>query len=180
MQIVEPIHTSTLILREFTNEDVPKVYGMSLESGIRDWIPDQVYRNEDHAMEILEYLMAQYRSLHSPASEPCVLAVCLRDSGRLIGHVGLSPLRGCAEIGYAIEESEQRRGYATQAVSAITRWGHQTFMLPTIFGIVAGANTGSCRVLEKSGFALIKEQSGSLHGWQGVIRTYESSASNEE
>ncbi len=54
MHNIEPIYTTALILREFTKEDVPKVYAMSLESGMRDWIPDQVYRSEENASEVLD------------------------------------------------------------------------------------------------------------------------------
>ena len=180
MYNIEPIHTTSLALREFTKEDVPKVFMMSLESGMRNWIPDQVFRSEEQAREVLDYLMGQYRDLQSPARAPCVLGICLRDSRRLIGHVGLSPLRGHAELGYAIEDKEQGRGYATQAASAMARWGHKTFGMPKILGIVASGNLGSCRVLEKSGFVLAQEEVGSLHGWHGVIRTYESAAQHQE
>ena len=51
-------------------------------------------------------------------------------------------------------------------------WGHSTFGLSSVLGVVAGENIGSCRVLEKSGFVLAKEEIGNLHSWQGPIRTY--------
>ena len=167
-----PVHTPSLILRELALEDVPKVFQMSLESCMRRWLPDQVFRSEDHTTEVLEYLIGQYNDLESPARAPCVLGICVRTTGELIGHVGLSPLRNQVEIGYAIEKRRQRHGYATEAVSAMTQWGHESFGLPTVLGVVASANTGSCRVLEKSGFLLAKEEAGVLHGWQGLIRTY--------
>ncbi len=179
MHKIEPIYTTSLILRKLTKVDVPKVYAMSLESGMRNWMPDQVLANEENASELLNYLISQYRDLQSPAKAPCVLGVCLQQSGALIGHVGLSPLRGQVEIGYAIENDQQGRGFATQAVSAMARWGHATFGSPIILGIVASGNRGSCRVLEKSGFTLAQEELGSLHGWHGVIRTYESIAQNK-
>jgi len=145
---------------------------MSLESGMREWIPDQVYRSESHTTEVLEYLMAQYANQESPTQAPYVLGVCLGATGELIGHVGLSPLRNQVEIGYAIEEKHQRHGYGTETVSAMTRWGHDTFQLPTVLGVVSSENVGSCRVLEKSGYGLAKEKAGTLHGRQGLIRTY--------
>jgi ribosomal-protein-alanine N-acetyltransferase len=145
---------------------------MSRESGIRRWIPDQVYSDESHTAEVLEYLMAQYDGRRSPAEAPIVFGVCDRETGELVGHVGLSQLEDQVEIGYAIEETCQGRGYATEAVSAMTRWGHDTFGLPTILGVVARENLGSCRVLEKSGFVLAKEEADTLHGRKGLIRTY--------
>lgn len=167
-----PVYTPSLILREFVIGDAPKVFQMSLESGMRRWLPDQVHRSEDHTTEVLEYLMEQYDDLESPARAPCVLGVCVRNTGELVGHVGLSPLRDQVEIGYAIEERRQGNGYATEAVSAMTQWGHDIFGMLSVLGVVAGANVGSCRVLEKSGFLLAKEETGVLHGWQGLVRTY--------
>ena len=73
---------------------------------------------------------------------------------------------------------DQGNGYATQAVSAMAQWGHQTFGLSTIYGIAASGNVASCRVLEKSGFTLIQEAHGALHDWKGIIRTYKSSHKN--
>lgn len=172
MTHVAPIHTPSLYLREFVPDDVPQLFQMSLESGIRTWLPDQVYTDEGHATKILHYLAAQYSSQKTPTLVPYVFGVCLRSTDELIGHVGLSPYRSQVEIGFAIEEKHQRHGYATEAVSAMTRWGHSTFDIPVILGIVAGANIGSRRVLENSGFTLTKEEAGTLHTWQGLIRTY--------
>jgi ribosomal-protein-alanine N-acetyltransferase len=180
MKKFDPIKTTSLVLRRFTMSDVHKVFVMSQESGMKDWIPDQVYRSEEHAMEVLKYLICQYKRLKSPTEAPCILGVCLRYSKELVGHVGLSPMQGHAEIGYAIEDKAQGRGYATQAVSAMTRWGHEKFRLPKILGIAASGNVGSCSVLEKSNFVLVNEKIGFLHGRHGGIRTYESTAKYQE
>jgi ribosomal-protein-alanine N-acetyltransferase len=75
---IEPIHTTSLVLREFKKEDVHRVYVMSLEPGMQDWIPDQVYRSQEHASEVLDYLMRQYKDLQSPVMAPCVLGLVNR------------------------------------------------------------------------------------------------------
>lgn len=59
-----PIHTQSLILRQFSLDDVAKVYSMSQERGMRQWIPDQVYGNEEHATEALQYLNDNQSSRH--------------------------------------------------------------------------------------------------------------------
>jgi hypothetical protein len=43
------ISTSRLLLRPFVLADVPRLFVMSVEEGMRRWIPDQVYRDEAHA-----------------------------------------------------------------------------------------------------------------------------------
>jgi ribosomal-protein-alanine N-acetyltransferase len=166
------LQTETLTLRHFTLADTQKVFAMSQENGLKEWIPDQVYKNEEQTREVLNYLISQYDTPGNPSSGPYVLGVCLSDSKDLIGHVGLSPFEDSVEVGYAIEDKHKGQGYATEAVTKISDWGIQTFGLSQILGIVSTDNTVSCKVLESSDFQLIEEIEGSLHGRIGLIRKY--------
>lgn len=168
-----PILTRRLMLRHFVRDDAAKVFAMSQEAGMRKWIPDQVYANESEALEVLHDLISQYADPGDPAAGPYVLGVCLQGTGELVGHVGLSPLRGTVEIGYAIEEGHQGKGLASEAVAAMSEWGLRRFKLPHILGIVAADNAASCRVLERAGYALVQEAEGTLHDHRGLIRIYE-------
>ena len=167
-----PILTESLILRHFAPDDSLKVFNMSQEAGIKKWIPDQVYRNEQQACEVLGYLISQYNEPGDPLSGPYVLGVCLAETHELIGHAGLSPFKDSVEVGYAIEDKFQGLGYATKAVTSMSEWGIQKFALSQIFGIVSIDNVVSCRVLESSNFQLIDEFEGKLHDRQVVIRKY--------
>jgi ribosomal-protein-alanine N-acetyltransferase len=167
-----PVRTRLLILRRLVPEDAHKVFVMSREPGIQRWLPDQVYVKEAAALDVLRYLIAQYEDPGTPVCAPYVLGVCLRSSSELIGHVGLSPLGKQVEVGYAIEEKYQRRGFASEAVTAMSEWGIRRFDLPLVLGIVASENAGSCKVLERAGFVLFEESMGCLHGRRGLVRTY--------
>jgi RimJ/RimL family protein N-acetyltransferase len=145
------ITTSRLLLRPFTLADTPKIFAMSQEAGMRRWIPDQVYRDEEHAELVLRALIAFTEEPPEPRTRPYVLGI--EHAGELIGHVGLSPARGSVEIGYAIEDTHQGKGFASEAVSAATQWGLTELSLPEVLGIVGAENTGSRRVLEKARFA---------------------------
>ncbi len=138
------------MLRPFTLADTKKIFAMSQEAGLRRWIPDQVYRDEQHAEEVLRALIAFTDQPPEPPARPFVVGV--EHEGDLIGHVGLSAARGSVEIGYAIEDRVQGKGFASEAVSAMTRWGLTRLGLPEVLGIVGKENVGSCRVLEKAGF----------------------------
>jgi ribosomal-protein-alanine N-acetyltransferase len=144
--------TTRLRLRPFGLADVAKVHAMSGEAGMRRWIPDQVYRDEHHAAEVVRALMAWTERAPDPRAHPFVLGIELPETGALIGHVGLSPARGSVEIGYAIEEALQGKGLATEAVAALSGWALAELGLPEVLGVVAADNLGSCRVLEKAGF----------------------------
>jgi len=161
MNILLTIQTPSLFLRQFVPEDSAKVFTMSQETGMRNWIPDQVYKDEQTALEVLHYL----------------ISICMKNTAELIGHVGLSPKGTEVEIGYAIENKYQRRGYASQAVDAMAEWGIQHFGLTQILGIVSADNTASCKVLENAGFSLVHEAMGQLHGRKGIVRTYQKTKS---
>ena len=163
---------NAVFLRKFVSTDAPKVFQMSLENGMRQWIPDQVYADLQEAESVLDFLMQQYESGKGPAETPIVLGVCTKESGELIGHAGLSPLNGKVEIGYAIEDCQQRKGYASDAIRAISNWGLSFYRLPEILAVAAAANTASCRALEKAGFKLSEEKEQTLHGKMRPVRIY--------
>lgn len=145
---------------------------MSQEIGIRTWLSDQVYEDAETALEMLRYLIAKCRDAGTPALGPYVLGICLTRSSELIGHVGLSPLSDQVEAGCAIEHRFQGRGFATEAIKAMSEWGLHSFGLTQVLGIAASENIASCRVLERAGFAFMDESMRSLHGRTRLVRTY--------
>jgi len=161
-----------LILRRFTMDDAARVLAMSREAGVRAWLPDQVYADEREAADVLRHLIGACDDPGAPTTAPLVLGVVLRADDALIGHVGLSPGPDGVEVGYAIDEAHQGRGLATEAVGAMATWGLATLGLPSVDGIVAADNAGSCRVLEKAGFVLHGEATRPLHGVTRRVRTY--------
>ncbi len=77
----------------------------------------------------------------------------LRD-GTHVGELcfkGVSP-DGAVEIGYGIDESYEGRGYATEAVSAVTAWAAQQEGVKCVEAEAEEDNFASLRVLEKVGF----------------------------
>lgn len=151
------ITTSRLILRPFSLADTAKIFAMSQEDGLRRFIPDQVYRDEKHAEEVLRALIAWTDQHPEPPTRPYVLGIEDKETSELVGHVGLSAARGSVEIGYAIGDRHQGRSFATEAVREMATWGLRELGLPEVLGIVAKDNGGSCRVLEKAGFVRVGE-----------------------
>jgi len=152
------IATNRLILRTFTLKDTEKVFIMSIEDGMKKWIPDQVYADENEAREVLGFLISCCNE-PDPEKKPFVLGIELKSTGELIGHAGLSPLNnGEVEIGYAVGEKHQGKGYATDAVEALSEYGLKHFGLKSVTGVVDSMNTASVRVLEKAGYMFVKEE----------------------
>jgi len=166
------LHAGSIFLRKLALTDQHTIFRLSQESGMKEWLPDQVYEDEAEALDVLGYLVSQYASPADPRQSPYVLGVCLAASRELIGHVGLSPCSHGVEVGYAIAEAHQRRGYATRVVSMATSWSLTTFGLAAVHGLVAEENVASCKVLEACGFLPVELQRRKLHGVERMVRTY--------
>jgi len=77
--------------------------------------------------------------------------ICLRDSNRLVGGIGLSGDFE-AELGYWIARDHWGRGYATEAGQAVIALADNSLRLPRIKARRALDNAASANVLRKLGF----------------------------
>jgi RimJ/RimL family protein N-acetyltransferase len=83
-----------------------------------------------------------------------------KDSGEFLGEVGfadykreLEPsLKGVPEIGWVFASHAHGRGYATEAVRAVTAWGDANFGAARTACIIAPEDDGSIRVATKCGY----------------------------
>lgn len=147
---------NTIYLRPFTPEDAPKLFLMSQEKELGQFLPDQVYQDLNEAHEVLNYLIACYTPAMNPQEAPYVLGVVHQESQALIGHVGLSAVDRGIEIGYAIEKNHTGKGYATLAIALMIEQAQQHTSLKKIYGVVDQVNAASIKVLEKCHFTPVE------------------------
>ena len=85
-----------------------------------------------------------------------VWAVEERQSGQLIGRVGLQQPEGWpeVEVAWLIARSHWGRGYATEAARAAIAYGFEQLHLDHIISLISQENVASVRVAEKAGEAL--------------------------
>src|SRR5262249_37573666 len=79
------------------------------------------------------------------------------ESGKPVGDVALnwsSAEHRAGEIGFIVDPTRQRRGYATEASRAMLRWAFEDFGLHRVVGRLDARNTASARVLERLGMRL--------------------------
>lgn len=82
-----------------------------------------------------------------------------RESGELIGDCSLHFDKGFGEweLSYGFRRDRWGRGYATEAARACVRYGFDELGLEKIVADVEPTRPQSMRVLEKSGFTLVRE-----------------------
>jgi RimJ/RimL family protein N-acetyltransferase len=161
------LQTRSLCLRPFLSDDARSVLAMSQEDCARKWLPSQVCRDEAHAAATIDWLIQQFDLQATPLANAFVFGVQEKATGRLIGHVGLSPLGDGVEVGFGIATSDQRKGYATEAVGTACAWALEQFSLPAILGVTADENIASQKVLLRCGF---RRKENRMMRFQGVER----------
>ena len=91
-----------------------------------------------------------------------------------MGTKGPPDTTGTVDIGYGMNPSYEGRGYMTEAVQGLTAW---LLAQPGVVRVTADClktNTGSVRVLEKSGFVRVRERYDADEG--GVLIFWECTA----
>ena len=159
-----PITTPALRLRHFAVEDAERIRALNAEPSTSRWLPSHVYSCLDGAVEALRFLVACYSFPADPRLGPYVLAVELARTGEVLGHVGFSPLQGEVEISYAIAEAARGHGYGATAVACACKWLAGEFRVSTILALTSSANASSRRLLARTGFVHVCDESRPFQG----------------
>ena len=142
-----PLLTERLELRDFREDDVEAVH---------EWASDpEVVRfmawGPNTREQTREFLQRKFAERTGDPRRTWDLAVVRRDSGRLIGSIGLR-IDGAyeqAELGYCYHQDAWGRGYATEAAREMLRFGFEELGLHRIHASVDSRNGASVRVLDK-------------------------------
>jgi RimJ/RimL family protein N-acetyltransferase len=167
-----PLRTSSLVLRHFVPEDAPMMMTLNGEDSTRRWLPSHVYADLAEAVAALAYLIECYTSPGDARRGPYVLGVEHRESARLLGHVGFSPLAGDVEVSYAIAEDARGRGYATQALGEACLWASEAFALRRVVAVTASANLPSRHTLDRAGFVHSSDEVMRFQGSEEHVSRY--------
>jgi ribosomal-protein-alanine N-acetyltransferase len=140
------IQTSRLVLRPFTDDDIPSVQELASHRAIAENTASIPHPYPEGAA-------AQWIATHDEDFEQDRIhhfAIAL--DGRAVGSIGLI-LKGdgIAEIGYWLGVPYWNRGYVTEAAEALLRYGFEECGLHRIYAAHFTRNAGSGRVLQKIG-----------------------------
>lgn len=146
------ISTPRLLLRPWKVDDETELVRLAnrreIWINLRDLFPHP-YRIENAIRWIQESLSKSNETQQHFAIEK---------EGSLLGGIGLSRFAdvyaNTAEIGYWLGVEHWGKGYATEAVGALSDWGFQFWHLARIQAGVFAGNLASSRVLEKAGYRL--------------------------
>jgi len=145
----ETITAGELTLRPFVVEDIPWVYGVSLDPAVQRFVQIPLpYRMEHAAYFVQEMAIAAWDN-----GRRAEFVVVRTGDRTKLGRVGLGlDGVGAAQIGYWMDPAARARGVATASVRALCGWGFATLGLGLIEWRAEVGNLASRRVAEKAGF----------------------------
>ena len=151
--------TARLGMRRFRPEDAEQLYAIHLDGEVKQWIPNESYEDLNEAKEASAF----FGECVDRNELPYVLAIEIKDTGELIGDIGINEVEGKpdeVEIGFVICREYRGKGYATEAVQAMKGFAVSAFQTKMLYGRVMKGNNASVRVLEKDGYHFVTEESG--------------------
>lgn len=148
------LETERLFLREMNMDDYGALYAVLADSDIMQHYPYTF--DEKRVRGWIERNINRYRE-----NGFGLWAVCLKDTGEMIGDCGLSlqNIDGemLPEIGYHIRSDCQRKGYAKEAAGAVRDWAFQNTNYQTLYSYCKYTNTASIKTAEAIGMNFDKE-----------------------
>ena len=148
------LETKRLFLREMTMSDLDALFAVLGDKEIMQHYPYSF--DEERVRSWIERNMDRYKN-----DGFGLWAVCLKDTGEMIGDCGLTlqNIDGTMlpEIGYHIRKDQQRKGYAKEAAMAVRDWAFQNTEYPALYSYCKYTNVGSFKTAESIGMHFEKE-----------------------
>ena len=155
------LETKRLFLREMDMDDFDALYAVLADPDIMQHYPYTF--DGDKVQNWIERNSNRYRE-----NGFGLWAVCLRDSGEMIGDCGLTlqNIDGeiLPEIGYHIRKDRQHRGYAKEAAKAVRDWAFLNTDYPVLYSYCKYTNIPSIRTAEAIGMHFEREYPDDLNG----------------
>jgi len=155
------METERLIIREMTENDFEALYRVLADSDIMQYYPYTF--DEDKVRGWISRNIERYSIFGFG-----LWAVCLKETGEMIGDCGLTMqlINGQIrpEIGYHIRRDHQRKGYATEAAKAVRDWTFKNTPFRVIYSYMKYTNEPSAKTAVAYGCKQVDEFTDDVNG----------------
>ncbi len=144
------LETERVILRQMLDTDVDVVYDFNSCAESLNYIIREPFKTKEEAKEKLSFFVSGIQD-----KSALWWTFTLKDTGENIGYGGLfdiSSVHNRAEIGYGLIKKYWNKGYMSEILDTIVKFGTSSMELHKIYGVVIAGNEASVRLLEKNGF----------------------------
>lgn len=133
------LETKRLIIRRFEKSDGEDLFEYLSDEDVVKFEPYHVFSKEQALHEAMKR-----------AEKKEFLAVCLKDSKKLIGNIYFS--QGdfdTWELGYVFNKSYQKKGYATESIYVLLNYAFSELNVRRVVANCSPKNTSSWRLMER-------------------------------
>jgi len=155
LRIPNKLETERLIIRPFIVDDCAAFKSFMLDrEATRHLNFTEEQKTPQKAIELISEVIASYES----SSPVFSLAVIEKKTGEFIGSCGFSPLKkkGEVECYYTVVRSNWGRGYATESILRLIKYGFDELNITRIVAFMSKENPASQKVAEKIGMTPCK------------------------
>ena len=147
-----PISTERLLLDRFQKEDWRDFYGIELSLEQHLFTAESYKPSTEELTKNYIYELSEVN--YGEQENGFILAIRVKESPRLVGFAGFQngtlKANGQAEVFFSIYKDYWNRGYGTEALLGMLRFGFEALELHRIVAYCDAENHSSRRILEKA------------------------------
>lgn len=148
------LQTDRLTLRHLTVDDAPFIHTLLNDPSFLRFIGDRGVKTEADAARYIKRRAIRSYERYGYG----LYLVAEKVDAKPVGICGLVRRDGLydTDIGFAFITDVHGMGYATEAASAVFRYGHDELGISRIVAVTTAANSGSLAVLDKLGLVFVR------------------------
>ena len=139
--------TERLVLRQVTMHDAPVMFDYR-----NNELCSRYQRGQTKDLPGIKQFIAKRCKDEITDLSNWITAVALRETDEMVGEIVVMPNDGCFSIGYTFHYDHHRKGYAFEALSALTSLLHQQYPEMEFICFTDKDNVASISLLKKLGY----------------------------
>ena len=148
--IFPELESERLIFREVNSEDVEEIFKIYSDPEVDkyDWFTP--INTKDDALSIINCYKKEFEN-----KEEITWGVARKNDNKIIGYCNLGSFDDDSirsEIGYGFNREEWNKGYATEAIKVLVKFGFEVMSFNRIEATVTLGNDASIKALKKANF----------------------------
>jgi len=148
--IFPELESERLIYREINSEDVEEIFKIYSDPEVAkyDWFTP--INTKDDALSIINCYKKEFEN-----KEEITWGVTRKDDNKIIGYCNLGSFDDDSirsEIGYGFNRKEWNKGYATETIKVLVKFGFEVMNFNRIEATVTLGNDASIKALKKASF----------------------------
>ncbi|MBD5162668.1 MAG: GNAT family N-acetyltransferase [Oscillibacter sp.] len=151
MKLKQPLLGERIVIRDYTPEDLAFSTDMWFD-------PENGKYLSDPTREYVDEVFQRALDGLQDSKDGYYLIAELRSGGERIGTCCAFPDKDVYDIGYCIHKSRWKQGFGTEVVNLLMSWVRDQGGT-AVTAEAAEENRASCALLEKCGFAVVRESS---------------------